>query len=63
MNATVFQAVRDLVGNPISVTATGLRELKFGGKCWQRLELSVYPNSFESGCLGAITMAMKFRND
>ncbi len=60
--ATVFQAVRDLVGNPASVTATG----GFArAEVWRQMLADVLncpvniPNSFESGCLGAITMAMK----
>ena len=60
--ATVFQADRDLVGNPASVTATG----GFArAEVWRQMLADVLncpvniPNSFESGCLGAITMAMK----
>ena len=60
--ATVFRAVRDLVGNPASVTATG----GFArAEVWRQMLADVLncpvniPNSFESGCLGAITMAMK----
>lgn len=60
--ATVFQAVRDLVGEPASVTATG----GFArAEVWRQMLADVLncpvniPNSFESGCLGAITMAMK----
>lgn len=60
--ATVFQAVRDLVGEPASVTATG----GFArAEVWRQMLADVLncpvniPNSFESGCLGAVTIAMK----
>ena len=60
--ATVFTAVRDLVGHPKSVTATG----GFArAEVWRQMLADVLncpvniPDSFESGCLGAITMAMK----
>ncbi|KRM35921.1 gluconokinase [Limosilactobacillus pontis] len=60
--ATVFQAVRNLVGEPSSVTATG----GFArAEVWRQMLADVLncpvniPNSFESGCLGAVTMAMK----
>ena len=60
--ATVFEAVRDLVGSPKSVTATG----GFArAEVWRQMLADVLncpvniPESFESGCLGAITMAMK----
>lgn len=60
--ATVFEAVCGLVGQPTSVTATGgfSRSL-----VWRQMLADVLncpvniPESFESGCLGAITMAMK----
>ena len=60
--ATVYQAVCDLVGTPTSVTATG----GFArAEVWRQMLTDVLnvpvniPNSFESGCLGAITMAME----
>lgn len=60
--ATVFDAVSDLVGKPLSVTATG----GFArSQVWRQMLADVLdcrvdiPESFESGCLGAITMAMK----
>jgi Sugar (pentulose and hexulose) kinases len=60
--ATVYQAVCDLVGQPKSVTATG----GFArAEVWRQMLADVLncpvniPESFESGCLGAITMAMK----
>lgn len=59
---SVFQAVRNLVGEPKSVTATG----GFAQSAvWKQMLADVLdcqveiPNSFESGCLGAIVMAMK----
>lgn len=59
---SVFQAVRDLVGEPKSITATG----GFAQSAvWKQMLADVLdcpveiPNSFESGCLGAIVMAMK----
>ncbi len=59
---SVFQAVRKLVGEPKSVTATG----GFAqSPVWKQMLADVLncpveiPNSFESGCLGAIVMAMK----
>ena len=59
---SVFQAVRNLVGDPKSVTATG----GFAQSAvWKQMLADVLncpveiPNSFESGCLGAIVMAMK----
>lgn len=60
--ATVFQAVCDLVGQPVSVTATGGFSQS---PVWRQMLADVLdcpvniPQSFESGCLGAITMAMK----
>lgn len=60
--ATVFAAVRELVGEPASVTATG----GFAQSAvWKQMMADILnvpvniPASFESGCLGAITMAMK----
>lgn len=60
--ATVFSAVCDLVGQPTSVTATG----GFArSEVWRQMLADVLncpvniPESFESGCLGAVTMAMK----
>lgn len=60
--ATVYQAVCDLVSQPKSVTATG----GFArAEVWRQMLADVLncpvniPESFESGCLGAITMAMK----
>ncbi len=60
--ATVFQAVCNLVGDPVSVTATG----GFSQSAvWRQMLADVLdcpvniPQAFESGCLGAITMAMK----
>lgn len=59
---SVFQAVRDLVGEPRSVTATG----GFAqSKVWKQMLADVLdcpveiPQSYESGCLGAVVMAMK----
>ena len=59
---SVFQAVEHLVGQPKSVTATG----GFAQSAvWKQMLADVLncpveiPNSFESGCLGAIVMAMK----
>ncbi len=60
--ATVFDAVSDLVGKPLSVTATGgfARSLVWRQMLADVLDCRVdIPESFESGCLGAITMAMK----
>lgn len=60
--ATVYDAVCDLVGKPISVTATG----GFAQSAvWKQMLADVLdvpvniPESYESGCLGAITMAMQ----
>lgn len=60
--ATVFQAVSNLVGKPSRVTATG----GFArSTVWRQMLADVLdcpvniPQSFESGCLGAVTMAMK----
>ena len=60
--ATVFAAVRDLIGEPTSVTATG----GFAQSAvWKQMMADILnvtvniPESFESGCLGAITMAMQ----
>lgn len=59
--ATVFTAVADLVGKPRTVTATGGFA---NSEVWRQMLADVLncpvniPNSFESGCLGAITMAM-----
>ena len=59
--ATVFTAVADLVGEPHTVTATGGFA---NSEVWRQMLADVLncpvniPNSFESGCLGAITMAM-----
>lgn len=60
--ATVFEAVSDLVGKPNRVTATG----GFARSAvWRQMLADVLdcpvniPQSFESGCLGAVTMAMK----
>ena len=59
--ATVFTAVADLVGEPRTVTATGGFA---NSEVWRQMLADVLncpvniPNSFESGCLGAITMAM-----
>ncbi|MBB1079118.1 gluconokinase [Limosilactobacillus sp. STM2_1] len=60
--ATVFQAVRALVGEPASVTATG----GFArSQVWRQMLADILncpvniPDSFESGCLGAVVMAMK----
>ena len=62
--ATGFAAVCDLVGQPTSVTATG----GFARSAvWRQMLADVLncpvniPQSFESGCLGAVTMAMKSR--
>lgn len=59
---SVFKAVRTLVGEPKSVSATG----GFAqSKVWKQILTDVLdcpveiPNSFESGCLGAVVMAMK----
>lgn len=60
--ATVYQAVCDLVGKPQSVTATGgfTRTPVWRQMLADVLNVTVnIPQSFESGCLGAITMAMK----
>lgn len=60
--ATVFQAVCDLVGQPASVTATGGFSQS---PVWRQMLADVLncpvniPQAFESGCLGAITVAMK----
>lgn len=63
--ATVFKAVCDLVGQPKSITATG----GFArSHVWRQMLADVLdcpvdiPESFESGCLGAVTMAMKSLN-
>lgn len=60
--ATVFGAVEELVGRPQQVTATG----GFAQSAvWKQMLADVLavpvrvPETFESGCLGAITMAMK----
>lgn len=60
--ATVFQAVRALVGEPVSVTATG----GFArSQVWRQMLADILncpvniPDSFESGCLGAAMMAMQ----
>lgn len=60
--ATVYDAVCDLVGKPASVTATG----GFArSEAWKQMLADVLdvavniPESYESGCLGAVTMAMK----
>ena len=60
--ATVFQAVRALVGEPASVTATG----GFArSKVWRQMLADILncpvnvPDSFESGCLGSVVMAMQ----
>ncbi|MRN07255.1 gluconate kinase [Lactobacillus sp. 0.1XD8-4] len=60
--ATVFQAVRALVGEPASVTATG----GFARSAvWRQILADILncpvniPDSFESGCLGAAIMAMQ----
>lgn len=59
---SVYKAVIDLVGQPGSVTATG----GFAQSAvWKQMLADILdcpveiPDSFESGCLGAITMAMK----
>ncbi len=59
--ATVFAAVRDLVGEPRTVTATG----GFANSTvWRQMLADILncpvniPHSFESGCLGAVVMAM-----
>lgn len=59
--ATVFGAVTDLVGTPKTVTATG----GFANSpVWRQMMADVLncpvaiPESFESGCLGALVMAM-----
>ena len=60
--ATVFDAVSDVVGNPLSVTATGgfARSMVWRQMLADVLDCRVdIPESFESGCLGAITMAME----
>lgn len=60
--ATVYQAVCQLVGEPSSVTATGGFTRT---PVWRQMLADVLnvrvdiPEAFESGCLGAITMAMK----
>lgn len=60
--ATVFDAVRELVGEPRTVTATGGFTRT---PVWRQMLADVLncevdiPDAFESGCLGAITMAMK----
>lgn len=63
--ATVFKAVCDLVGQPKSITATG----GFArSRVWRQMLADVLncpvdiPESFESGCLGAVTMAMRSLN-
>ena len=59
--ATVYKAVCDLVGTPKSVTATGGFA---NSKVWRQMLSDVLdcpvaiPDAFESGCLGAVTMAM-----
>lgn len=60
--ATVFEAVSDLVGKPNRVTATGgfARSVVWRQMLADVLDCPVnIPKSFESGCLGAVTMAMK----
>lgn len=60
--ATVFDAVSDVVGKPLSVTATGgfARSMVWRQMLADVLDCRVdIPESFESGCLGAITMAME----
>lgn len=59
---SVYKAVTNLVGEPKSVTATG----GFAkSKVWKQMLADILdcqveiPDAFESGCLGAITMAMK----
>lgn len=59
---SVFKAVRELVGEPKSVTATG----GFAQSAvWKQMLADVLnypveiPQSFESGCLAAVVMAMK----
>lgn len=59
---SVYKAVTDLVGQPKSVTATG----GFAKSAvWKQMLADILdcqveiPSSYESGCLGAITMAMK----
>lgn len=59
--ATVYQILTNLVGQPQSVTATGGFA---NSKVWRQMLADVLgsqvtvPQSFESGCLGANTMAM-----
>lgn len=60
--ATVFQAVRALVGEPASVTATG----GFARSAvWRQMLADILncpvniPDTFEAGCLGSAVMAMK----
>lgn len=59
---SVFQAVRSLVGEPKTVMATGGFSRS---QVWKQMLSDVLdcqvevPDAFESGCLGAIVMAMK----
>lgn len=60
--ASVYEAVTELVGQPESVTATG----GFArSKVWRQMLANILncpvkvPISFESGCLGAITLVMQ----
>lgn len=59
---TVFEALTDLIGKPKTITATG----GFArSKVWRQMLADILnmtiniPQSFESGCLGAVLMAMK----
>lgn len=60
--ATVYEAVQSLVGHPKRVTATGGFA---NSKNWRQMLADVLdcpvnvPKSFESGCLGAVVMAMQ----
>lgn len=59
---TVFEALTDLIGKPKTITATG----GFArSKVWRQMLADILnmtiniPQLFESGCLGAVLMAMK----
>ncbi|WP_304249092.1 gluconokinase [Limosilactobacillus gastricus] len=60
--ATVFEAVQTMVGKPKRITATGGFA---NSKVWRQMLADVLdcpvnvPKSFESGCLGAVVMAMQ----
>lgn len=60
--ATVFDAVQAMVGKPKRITATGGFA---NSKVWRQMLADVLdcpvnvPKSFESGCLGAVVMAMQ----